>query len=349
MGYRIDKTKLDQVLLQLAGQYAVYAPAWDKAKKNVRFRPVKTADEIVLDRQTDFSTKEIYAPISQVMLYFKADRIEEETVKDPRGILILARACDLNSLRRLDQIFCENGAQDYYYSRLREKVKFVLLECRESFENCFCVSMGSNQAENYVMALRMETDEAGELSEILVKTADAEMDALFTGEEEAAFEPEFVTENKKEMRIPDISRDNLKAVSELEYWKQFDERCIGCGGCNTVCGTCSCFDTSDILYEEGKADGERRRIWSSCMLEDFTQTAGGLRARKTPGANMRFKVFHKFYDYKARFGKEHMCVGCGRCDMRCPKEISFFDTVNGLNEELAALHEDGTPRTGQEE
>ena len=349
MGYRIDKEKLDQVLKALGETYAVYAPAWDKAKKNVRFRPIQTADEIVLDRQTDFSTKEIYYPISQVLMYFKADRIEEEELHDPRGILILARACDLNSLRRLDQIFCENGAQDYYYTRLREKVKFALLECREGFENCFCVSMGSNTADNYVMALRMETNAEGALTEILVQTADREMDAYFSGAEEADFEPAFVTENKKTMQIPEISRKNLKAVSDLDYWKQFDERCIGCGGCNTVCGTCSCFDTTDLLYEEGKADGERRRIWSSCMLEDYTQTAGGARSRKTPGANMRFKVFHKFYDYKARFGKEHMCVGCGRCDMRCPKEISFFDTVSGLNEEIASLREDGTARTGQEE
>jgi len=70
------------------------------------------------------------------------------------------------------------------------------------------------------------------------------------------------------------------------------------------------------------------------MLEDFTLTAGGSRARKTPGANMRFKVFHKFYDYMDRFGDEHMCVGCGRCDIRCPQEISFFDTVNGLHDEI---------------
>ena len=67
------------------------------------------------------------------------------------------------------------------------------------------------------------------------------------------------------------------------------------------------------------------------MLEDFTQTAGGSRARKPAGANMRFKVFHKFYDYKARFGGEkHMCVGCGRCSRRCPEKIDFFQTVNEL-------------------
>ena len=332
MGYRMNAAGLNEVLTKLGSKYRIFAPAWDKVKKNVRFLPVRTAEEIVPDRQTDFSTKEVYYPVSQVMMYFEADTIREEEPADPRDILIIARPCDLNAIRRLDTIFCENGMPDYYYVRLREKVKLALLECRTGFENCFCVSMGSNRADGYVFAVRMEKTEDGAFADVLVKTEEEEFDQYFRGFEEAAFEPEFVQENQKVMQIPRIDRENLKEISDLEYWQQFDERCIGCGGCNTVCGTCSCFDTSDILYGEGRSDGERRRIWSSCMLADFTETAGGTRARKTPGANMRFKVFHKFYDYKARFGEEHMCVGCGRCDMRCPKEISFFDTVNGLNQ-----------------
>lgn len=334
MGYRIGTEKMDQVLQQLSDRYQIFAPAWDKAKKNVRFRPIRTVSEIVLDRQSDFSIKETYYPISQVIAYFKAESMEEAEPADDRGILIFGRPCDLNGIRRLDQIFYENGAPDYYYARLREKVKLGLLECRESFENCFCVSMESNVADNYAFAIRIETDSEGAAKDILVKVSEPEFEDCFREGEAADFEPEFVKENKKVMRIPEISRKNLKEISDLEYWQQFDERCIGCGGCNTVCGTCSCFDTSDIVYEQGKADGERRRIWSSCMIPTFTETAGGARSRKTQGANMRFKVFHKFYDYKARFGKENMCVGCGRCDMRCPKDISFFDTVNGLNEEI---------------
>ena len=42
---------------------------------------------------------------------------------------------------------------------------------------------------------------------------------------------------------------------------------------------------------------------------------------------MRFKMLHKFHDYKARFGDQHMCVGCGRCIHRCPEFISVTHTV----------------------
>ena len=176
------------------------------------------------------------------------------------------------------------------------------------------------------MAVRFEGDH------VLVNVADASFADYFTGEDREDFEVQFIQENEKKIRVPDISRANLKAVSDLEYWKKFDDKCAACGGCNTVCGTCTCFDTIDVIYEEGSNEGERRRTWSGCMLEDFTRTAGGIRSRKTQGANMRFKVFHKFYDYKARFGEDHMCVGCGRCDIRCPEKISFFDTVCELHD-----------------
>lgn len=336
MGYKVNLKDMDQALNILSEKYRIYAPAWDRAKKNVRFRPVKSAAEIVLDRQSDFSMKEVYYPISQTMFYFKADCIEEPAVDD-RDILIFARPCDINSILRLDTIFLKNGQPDHYYAKMREKVKFILLECKAGFEDCFCVSTGSNIADDYVMAVRFEQDSEGLISDIFVQVCDEEFDTLFGNAPAADFDPEFVSENKKVLNVPEITKDMIKPISALEYWSQFDDKCIGCGGCNTVCGTCSCFDTSDIIYEQGKPDGERRRIWSSCMLANFTETAGGVRSRKTPGANMRFKVFHKFYDFRARFVEMHMCVGCGRCDMRCPKDISFFDTVAGLNKEIEAL------------
>ncbi|HGE8105498.1 TPA: 4Fe-4S dicluster domain-containing protein, partial [Salmonella enterica] len=39
---------------------------------------------------------------------------------------------------------------------------------------------------------------------------------------------------------------------------------------------------------------------------------------------------HKVNDYKARNGIEHMCVGCGRCDDRCPQYIKFSLIINKM-------------------
>ena len=359
-GYRVGKERMNEILAELTQEYHVFGPCLDAQKKRVRYAEIRSVDQIIYDRQSDFSPKAAFYPVSQVMFYFREDGVEESEPADEKGILIFARACDINAIRRQDNLFLKNGgAEDLFYKRLRDRVKYVLMECTESYENCFCVSVGSNVAEDYAMAVRFGTDPAnapgtGELEEVLVKVKDADLASYFEDEEEEEFTVRFIQENEKKLRIPQISRENLKAVSDLPYWSKFDNECIACGGCNTVCGTCTCFDTVDVVYTEGSNDGERRRVWSGCMLENFTETAGGARARKTKGANMRFKVFHKFYDYKDRFGRavgssvggtaddatggtaggEHMCVGCGRCDIRCPKDISFFDTVCEVHDEI---------------
>ncbi len=342
MGYRVTKERMNEILCELAENNHIYAPAWDAPKKRVQYREIRKIEEIVSDRQSDFSPKAAFYPVSQVMFYFHEDRTDDSEIRDDKDILIFARACDIHAARRQDALFCRNGgAEDYYYKRLREKVKYILLECAISFENCFCVSLGTNITEDYALAVSLKEDE------IFVNVKDGAFEALFKGEPAADHKVAFVSENKKKLRIPKISRDNLKVVSDLPFWSQYDEKCIACGGCNTVCGTCTCFDTVDIQYTEGSREGERRRVWSGCMLENFTETAGGARSRKTHGANMRFKVFHKFYDYKERFGSVtaeagdigHMCVGCGRCDIRCPKEISFFDAVCGIHDEICSMGE----------
>ncbi len=332
MGYRVTKEHMNEILNELSKRYHIYAPALDAQKKRVQFREIRSIEQVVYDRQSDFSSKAAYYPVSQVMFYFHEDRVDGSELRDDKDILVFARPCDIHAIRRQDNLFLKNGgAEDLYYKRLREKVKFVLMECTESYENCFCVSVGCNVTDAYAVAVRFNQED------LLINIQDPQFASYFSDEKEEEFAVRFVTKNQKELRIPEISRENLKAVSDLEYWKKFDEKCIACGGCNTVCGTCTCFDTADVLYAEGSHEGERRRIWSGCMLENFTETAGGGRARKTQGANMRFKVFHKFYDYKDRFGEEYMCVGCGRCDIRCPKDISFFDTVCGLHDEIEAL------------
>ncbi len=332
--YSLSRDSFNQILGQLSENYSIYAPKLfktgaDDQGETIKYARVNSLEEIVTDRQSDFSPKESYYPISQTMFYFTESEVIESTLSDDKGILVFARPCDINAMERLDNIFLKNGGQeDMYYARLREKVKILMIECRESFPDCFCVSLGTNKTENYDLAVRFEE---GSLS---VRVKDPEMKKYFHGRQTCDFTPEFVKENIKKVKIPQINdRETLKWASQHEFWDKFDSKCIGCGGCNTVCGTCSCFDTVDIIYREGSKEGERRRVWSGCMLEDFTQTAGGARARKTAGANMRFKVFHKFYDYKARFGGEkHMCVGCGRCSRRCPENIDFFQEVNELAE-----------------
>lgn len=88
-----------------------------------------------------------------------------------------------------------------------------------------------------------------------------------------------------------------------------------------------------FFYKDNKNTGERRRVWASCHIDGYTEMAGNISFRKTKGERMRFKVLHKVYDFKKRFGY-NMCTGCGRCDQVCPEYISFSNCINKLNQKI---------------
>lgn len=66
------------------------------------------------------------------------------------------------------------------------------------------------------------------------------------------------------------------------------------------------------------------------MVPGFSDMAGGHRFRQSAGERLRYRALHKVNDYKARNGTEHMCVGCGRCDDRCPQYIKFSRIINKM-------------------
>ena len=340
MGYYVSLERMDKIINELKKEYKIYAPkrfekrGWKPNTDLIRYDEINSVSEIVYDVSSDFSPKEVFYPINQTLLYFNESKCTQSSIDDNKDIIIFARPCDINAIKRLDTMFLKNGdKEDNYYKRLREKIKIFMIECREGWDNCFCVSMGSNQTDNYSTAVRFEDNG------LLLEVKDDEFKKYFTGEITRDFTPEFVQENQKKVKLPKIyTSDLLKKAYNLELWDSFNTKCIGCGACNTVCGTCSCFDTTDIIYNETSRDGERKRVWSSCMLEEFTTTAGGHSVRNTAGQMMRFKTLHKVYDYNARFGgDEQMCVGCGRCVSRCPEEISFSDTINSLSNEIEKI------------
>ena len=73
-------------------------------------------------------------------------------------------------------------------------MKFVLIGCKESFRNCFCVSMGSNKSDNYSMAINLRDDE------IYLDIKDSSLD-IFEGEA-CDFEVDYVKENIINLEVP---------------------------------------------------------------------------------------------------------------------------------------------------
>lgn len=328
MGFFAQSKNLNQFFSILQKDYDIYAPkrfvqgGRFSDTDCIRYGKIQSIEEVVFDQKSDYSFKEILLPISQTLFYFTEQQVTESSTPSKKAIIFL-RSCDLHAVKRLDTMYFNNGPADYYYHRLREQVKFVLMECHHSFDNCFCVSMNTNKCTDYDLSIHLNSDHTYSLQN---QNPEWNSYLIDCDCKEQVVSPTYVTENNIKVHIP----DNLtQEVAKSSMWKQYDSRCIACGRCNFVCPTCTCFTMQDIFYSENKNVGERRRIWASCMVDGFTTVAGGGSYRKNNGERMRFKVLHKVHDFKERNGY-HMCVGCGRCDDICPEYISFSHCINQL-------------------
>lgn len=332
MGYTLTAAQANQVLAALRKDYTVYAPKRFRnqgrysATDIIRYDEVERWEDIVWDVKSDYPAKEVLTPIQQALFYFTEDEYRES--KGPKKpILILARPCDINAQHVQAKIYAGNGGYtDLYYERMRELVKFALMECNGGDDTCFCVSMGTNKTDDYSLALKFSEDG------VQVQVTDDAFAPYFEGQPEADYSPAFVEENELKVTLPDLEdKEVRKALKAHPMWKEYDARCISCGSCTVACSTCTCFTTRDVIYGDNPEVGERRRVTSSCQIAGFDQMAGQREFRSTAGDRMRYKVLHKFHDYKARFEDSHMCVGCGRCTHRCPELISISATLNKVS------------------
>lgn len=338
MGYFVDAGQANEILAKLRETYQIYAPKrFPKQGRYsdtdiVRYAEVKTLEEIVFDQKSDYPAKEALTPIQQAVFYFTEDEYRASKCSS-RPILLFARPCDINVQEIQAKIYAGNGGYtDMYYERMRERVQFVLMECPGDDDTCFCVSMSTNRTDNYVFAVKAADDG------LYVQVKDAAFENCFALGRPVAYEPHFVEENELKVEIADIpDKETLTALKNHPFWKEFDGRCISCGACTVACSTCTCFTTRDVIYGDNPEVGERRRVTASCQIDGFSDMAGGHSFRPTAGERMRYKVLHKFHDYKARFGERHMCVGCGRCTVRCPEFISISATVRKMNAAVAEI------------
>lgn len=328
MGYKLSKKEADILFSRWADKYNIYAPVVMESEgcfsdvDVIRYGKVTTLDEIEWNKKSEYSFKEILLKINETLFYFTED--QTTVPKGPeKEILIFLRSCDLHAVKRLDEIYLKNGFEDFYYARVREKVKFILMGCAQTCVSGFCVSMGTNKADDYDAYIKAE----GDTVSLELKDADLQENIITTDKVEVT--PDYVKENMEKVTLPkNLSNESFTK----EIWKEYGERCIKCGRCNFVCPTCTCFTMQDIFYKDNENVGERRRVWASCQIDGYTEMAGGHGFRKTQGDRVRFKVMHKIYDYEKRFGYP-MCVGCGRCDDVCPEYISYSNLVNRLAKE----------------
>ncbi len=338
MSLRLTKESFSNSFEKLKEMYTIYAPK-RFAKQGrfcdtdiVRYDVVESVDEIVYDKKSDYAAKEVISPITETLFYFTDDEYRaKKGIKKP--ILMFVRACDINAIKRQDDIYLKNGGYvDSFYKQVRDNIKFALMGCPSmGWDTCFCASMGGNivTEEEYSFGIQFDEEVKVDIKDDILKDA-------FIGEE-IDFNVAMVQENVRKVKVPEIPNKDIQAkVKALDLWKEYDKRCVKCGSCTIACSTCTCYTSYDMQYTPDSNAGERRRINASCHIDGYTDMAGGHSFRPTAGERMRFKTMHKVHDHKKRFG-HNMCVGCGRCDDRCPAFISFSTLINKLTEETKKI------------
>ncbi len=340
--YRLGADALRALFAHLGERYDIFAPVRIASggryaqTDTINYRQVHRYDEIEWRERSTFPMKEVLTPISQTLYYFAEDRFQES--KGPvKDLLIFGRACDINAIRIQDQIYLENGGiADPFYKRARDRATFVLMECGEQFDGCFCCSVGANVTDLHALAFSFGKDEAQ------VEVRDAAFAGYFAGAEPSDYVIRFPEENDLKVTWPAVASEELaNRLKQHPMWKEFDARCVACGACTVACSTCTCFETADIAYTQNANAGERRRTCSSCMVEGFDQMAGGTCFRKKASEKYRYKILHKVYGHDARFHSGPMCVGCGRCSARCPELISYPATLEKLALAIKEIRNEG--------
>lgn len=212
MAIKITPDEFSLLIQRLNKKWRVFAPSAEfrggrfSDTDNIIYQRISGWRDLIWHEKSHMSPNTIIAPITETLFYFDKDTIQiAETDTSP--IIIFARACDINAMSRLDYMYLSNGNNsDYSYQLLREHIRFVLIECEESFENCFCVSMGTNKTDCYSAAMRFSDEGA------LVSIRDPFIEAAIQGlGQEADYTPSFVSENRETVVTPDsVCRDPQK-------------------------------------------------------------------------------------------------------------------------------------------
>ena len=341
-GYQvIGPMKRDTAIVYEPIDQAAQLPAgWtdDQSPATYRIRETKNDRQFYFNSSPDSWKKYLYPArqeLTGATLTKDGWKFASKIADPPRRALLGIRACDLAAIRIQDRVFSEGDYVDPVYTRRREAVLLIAVQCSTAAPTCFCTSMdtGPKCHAGFDIALT-ETDEgfcvetdsemgASIVAELQLASTDSEQTALAANETNNAIRA--ITKRLDTTDIHDLLLEHL----EHPHWSEVAQRCLSCTNCTMVCPTCFCA-TVDELSDLDQTEVTRVRHWDSCFNLDFSYTAGGT-VRNDVRSRYRQWLTHKLATWHDQFDTSG-CTGCGRCITWCPVGID-------LTEEVAAIRE----------
>lgn len=252
----------------------------------------------------------------------------------PRYALFGVRPCDARAIFILDRIFIGAQIPDEDYRARRDEILIIVANCGETWDTCFCESMGSGPRA-------MNGFDLG-ITEILEEPkhyfiVESATDRGRTLAAEVALREATSDEWSQACKTTDHARESMSRslpieelpellMSSLEHtnWDKIAERCLSCANCTMVCPTCFCSTIEDISgFSPDRS--ERWRRWISCFEAEFSAIHSGV-VRSSTRSRYRQWLTHKLETWLDQFGTSG-CVGCGRCITWCPVGIDMTEEV----------------------
>ena len=323
--------------------------------KNETYAPVEKFGKFDFKRVTSLSECDPDSPISKTMsikpLFFprsakimkytatSAGTEVKETDEDSlagKRVILGARHCDARSLQVLDKVY-HWDYKDADYQKRRDNTVIISTRCDKADTHCFCTSLDydvenldamdvlivNGQDGKIYLKARTEKGEAF-LTEDVTRHASRVTEEASAAEIKKQYDT-FASSFRLKMNYKEVN-ERLSKIFDSPEFENVSSNCVSCNTCAFVCPTCHCFKISD---EKVKDSGVRYKSYDSCNNGYFTLMAGGHNPRPVKYRRWRQRSLHKFVYYKERFG-ENLCVGCGKCTISCPVNISIFEVVNSV-------------------
>ncbi|MCQ2501345.1 MAG: 4Fe-4S dicluster domain-containing protein [Lachnospiraceae bacterium] len=339
--YKIRKDDLSALFRKIAGEKELYLP--QKIGGQTNYAVWDEDAEIDLNTlKTVKSAKDAFFPQFETLYTCKKEgkklQVEAESLKEKDFVVFGMKACDIQGVKVLDNVFLSEPVDSYYAARRAHGI-LVAMACHEPEESCFCKVFGLDAADPSAdVAVWMIGEElywkpltekgealTASVQELLEETEDAEKKVE---EEQVQIRKIIDVLPYSNLSLEGWNGDATKDRFDSPVWETLYKPCLACGTCTFVCPTCQCYDIKDYTTANGI---QRYRCWDSCMYSDFTMMAHG-NNRNSQMQRFRQRFMHKLVYYPANNNGMYSCTGCGRCVEKCPSSLNIVKVIKAFEE-----------------
>jgi len=340
----LDKKDLKKFYDELASKNKIVGPVRIGTDRNAKplyaFEPIVDFASMRLDyTTTKLPAKRYFLPYREDLASFRIHGRDWQKdidyhVESPT-VLFGLHACDINALNKLDKVLMGSVYPMPYYAAKRKNMFIIGIGC-EPQPFCFCRSMGSDTVLHGFDLFLTDIGDAY-FVEVLSATAYHLLEPVSTREPEEHDHVRYMTvvseRNKKFTARVDTT--DLTKILDMEFqspvWKQWGDKCLGCGTCANVCPTCYCYGVEETVNIDLRGAKKTKTLYS-CNVIDFAEVAGGHNFRSERASRLKYRYYHKHRGFVEAY-EESLCVGCGRCGEACLAGITVPEVIASVRGE----------------